>query len=131
MGAVIPSLSVDGFITNQDELMLKLFEHFKASDKSQSNFYSEVASLKYIINEYNETDEIKRIIVETLNTMYLRYFSSVDVDVTGNEDDSMLNLFISISTISVNGTKHNLSLSMSGMKNNIATFEIQQDGVRS
>lgn len=131
MAAVIPSLSVDGFITNKDEIMIKLFEHFKSSDKSQSNFYSSVASLKYIINEYNETEDIKRLIISTLRDMYLKYFTSVDVNVTVDEVDGFLELYIDISTISENNIKHSLSLSMSGMKNNISTFEILQDKFRS
>jgi len=133
MSAVLPSLSVDGFITNQDELMIKIFEHFKASDKSQSNFYDEIGSLKFIINEHSETNEIKRLIESTLTTMYLKYFNSVDVNITvdTSDDSSLLAFYIDISTVSTDGSKHTLAISMSGMKNNIESFEILQDKLRS
>jgi len=130
MGAVIPSLSVDGFITNNDEIMLRLFEHFKASDKSQSNFYNGVASLKYIINQYNEADDIKRIISSTLTTMYSKYFASVDVSTNAVITDGAITINLDIKTVSNTGSKHMLSLSMAGMVNNIKTFEIQQDKIR-
>lgn len=50
---VIPSLTVDGFITNKRTQISKIMEYFLASDKSQSNtFYGKVYSLKGILQEY-------------------------------------------------------------------------------
>lgn len=130
MGAVIPSLSVDGFTTNNDAIVIKLFEHFKASDKSQSNFYDEVASLKYIINEHSDESDIKLLLEETLNTMYSAYYDRVDVSATVNSTGSKLDIYIDITVVSSTGTTHTLNSAMSGQKNNIASFDLQQDKIR-
>lgn len=77
---VIPSLTVDGFITNKRTQISKIMEYFLASDKSQSNtFYGKVYSLKGILQEYVNPHDIANAIKNQLTEMCLRHFTSVEV----------------------------------------------------
>lgn len=80
---VIPSLTVDGNITNKDLQMKKLFQYFLASDYSQSNqFYGKIASLKYILATYTDSADISLEIKKALNSLYTDFFDSVSVTVS-------------------------------------------------
>lgn len=80
---VIPSLTVDGNITNKDLQMKKLFQYFLASDYSQSNqFYGKIASLKYILATYTDSTDISLEIKRVLNSLYADFFDSVSVTVS-------------------------------------------------
>lgn len=80
---VIPSLTVDGNITNKDLQMKKLFQYFLASDYSQSNqFYGKIASLKYILATYTDSTDISLEIKRVLNSLYTDFFDSVSVTVS-------------------------------------------------
>ena len=49
MKAKLPMLNRNGWIENKEIVIDKLFEHFLASEYSQTNLlYGEVASLKFI-----------------------------------------------------------------------------------
>ena len=77
---VIPSLTVEGFITNKRTQITKIMEYFLASDKSQSNtFYGKVYSLKGILQEYSSPSDISNAIKSQLTDMCLHHFDSVEV----------------------------------------------------
>lgn len=84
---VIPSLTVEGFITNKRTQISKIVEYFLASDKSQSNtFYGKVYSLKGILQEYSSPSDIASAIKSQLTEMYLHHFDSVEVLTDVSED---------------------------------------------
>lgn len=84
---VIPSLTVEGFITNKRTQISKIVEYFLASDKSQSNtFYGKVYSLKGILQEYSSPSDIASAIKSQLTEMCLHHFDSVEVLTDVSED---------------------------------------------
>ena len=84
---VIPSLTVEGFITNKRTQISKIVEYFLASDKSQSNtFYGKVYSLKGILQEYSSPSDISSAIKSQLTEMCLHHFDSVEVLTDVSED---------------------------------------------
>ena len=84
---VIPSLTVEGFITNKRTQISKIVEYFLASDKSQSNtFYGKVYSLKGILQEYSSPSDIASTIKSQLTEMCLHHFNSVEVLTDVSED---------------------------------------------
>lgn len=86
---VIPSLTVEGFITNKRTQISKIMEYFLASDKSQSNtFYGKVYSLKGILQEYSSPADIASAIKSQLTEMCLHHFDSVEVLTDVSEDMS-------------------------------------------
>lgn len=113
MSNAIPSLSINGFITNNNSIMVKLYEYFLTSEYSQSNtFYGEIASLKYILQHYTGLEEIKVAIREALTTMYLRYFATVIVDVTISETDSKTTYLVDMVVTDSKGTVNKLTNSI-------------------
>lgn len=84
---VIPSLTVEGFITNKRTQISKIMEYFLASDKSQSNtFYGKVYSLKGILQEFSSPGDISNAIKSQLTEMCLYHFTSVEVLTDVSED---------------------------------------------
>lgn len=99
MIGTIPTLTLDGFVNNKNAQMGKLFEYFLASDYSQSNvFYRDISSLKYLITEYKDSQELKREIENTLSKLYKRHFDNVSVlaEVKESELSSTTELLINI-----------------------------------
>jgi hypothetical protein len=95
----IPTLSRDGFITNKNIVIKKLFEYFLTSEYSQSNtFYRNISSMKYILSTNKDPYKLKETMENTLLTLYKRYFTVVDViiDVSENDDSSTIDLTINI-----------------------------------
>lgn len=127
MGNVLPLLSVDGFVTSKDMLMVKLYEHFKAADKSQSTiFKDEVVSLKYIINNSKDDIDIKTDLEKSLTILYGNYFKSVTVIVTIDNVGSSKNIGIDIQVVDYDQLTYALSLSASAVNNNLVTYDTQQ-----
>jgi len=124
----IPALSVEGFITNKPLMVVKLYEHFLASDFSQSNiFYGEIASMKYIISEATTADDLKTMATEALEKMYLRYFPSVVVGTIIDETDSNISLTINIVVTDTDGKIYKLNRIMSSTDNHISNFDLKQE----
>ena len=131
MKPAIPSLSVNGWIKDSRNILLKLYEYFLTSEFSQSNIYlNEIASLKYIIKKSNNPDEIVVIIKETLETMYTRYFQSVIVTVDYELVDSTDVYKINIDVIDDENKTYSLNRETSITKNNIITMDQQQIDIR-
>ena len=84
---VIPSLTVEGFITNKRTQISKIVEYFLARNKSKSNtFYGKVYSLKGILQEYSSPGDIASAIKSQLTEMCLHHFDSVEVLTDVSED---------------------------------------------
>ena len=76
----IPSLSSDGFITNKNLQMTKLFGYFMAADYSQSTFFKHrVMSLKYVLAQYPKPADAALGIKTALTTLYSKYYDKVTV----------------------------------------------------
>ena len=77
---VVPTLTIDGFVSNRNLIMTKLFEYFLASDANQSTmFYGKICSLKNIIKQEGTPSKIESRIASDLKALYLNFFTSVDV----------------------------------------------------
>lgn len=85
----IPSLTLDGFITNKNAQMKKLFEYFLASEYSQSNtFQGKISSLQFILANDKDAIATVDLIRTTLISLYKSCFDTVDVVVNYDESDS-------------------------------------------
>lgn len=125
MADVVPSLTRNGFISNKNEQMKKLFEYFLASDYSQSNTFSnKIASLKYIMTTYKDSSEVKREIEKALRLLYQAHFDTVSPSITVYEDasNSVIRYNINISAVH-DGTTYTIDRSIDSSLANIATYE--------
>ena len=100
MSNVIPSLSLDEWVSDEYGILIKLFEFFITCNKSQSVFYyNEIYSLKKAVSYGYEPEKIIDEIKSTLTSLYLTYFERVDVFVTpmnSNSDDSFIYLNVDL-----------------------------------
>ena len=100
MSNVIPSLSLDEWVSDEYGILIKLFEFFITCNKSQSVFYyNEIYSLKKAVSYGYEPEKIINEIKSTLTSLYLTYFERVDVFVTpmnSNSDDSFIYLNVDL-----------------------------------
>ena len=100
MKNAVPHLSIDGWITNKKIKCNKIFEYFITSEYSQSvTFNGKISSLKYLLAEYNDIDVFKGNLINTLTTLYKRYFDIVDVIVEVSLDESVATYNINIDII--------------------------------
>lgn len=83
MKSMIPTLTTDGYVTNKNIIMRKLWEYFVTSEYSQSNtFYAKVSSLKWLIASHKVSSELSRSVEDSLVALYKRYFDNVECDAT-------------------------------------------------
>ena len=126
---VIPTLSLDGCIATSDIKIVKIFEHFLASEKDQSNIFNGyIASLKYILDEYSNVNDIEEGITLTLTGIYTRYFDSVDIEVNVDDNDdkeSTYNISIDIDVMDEYGNKYSLSRSLENINSEVYSFDEQ------
>ncbi|MGE3592509.1 MAG: hypothetical protein AB7G52_08465 [Arcobacter sp.] len=129
MIGTIPTLTLDGFVNNKNAQMGKLFEYFLASDYSQSNvFYRDISSLKYLITEYKDSQELKRVIENTLSKLYKRHFDNVSVlvEVKESELSSTTELLINI-TADNDGKQYYLAKDIKQSNGEIDNYESMLD----
>lgn len=133
MKPVLPHLSVEGFIESSQILMIKIFEHFLASDYSQSTTYvGNVSSMKYILFNHKDNLELNRVLTNTLEELYGRYFPNVEVTVIIDESDlSTDKISIDVLTIDSLGVENRLSKAVTTMNNNIVNFDTLLDEMYS
>lgn len=111
MKSSIPSLTLNGFITNKDMQMGRLFTYFLASDYLQSNlFHGDIASLKWILAQDNDSYTTKALIMDNLTKLYRAYFDSVEVnvDLKMEEEPGFDNYYVDINCTD-DGTVYNLN----------------------
>lgn len=96
----IPTLTLDGFVTNKKAQMVKLFEYFLASDKSQSNVFNDIQSLKYILTQNKNMSDLKTALDRAIMDLYKPFFTNVTPDVIIKESDTsnVINIYINIKT---------------------------------
>ena len=125
MVGAIPHLSVDGWIKNKEIIMLKLFEHFIASEYSQSNIYQgTVVSLKYLTHNHTEVYDLQQAISLALTKMYEAYFKHVEVIITVKEvDTANLDISIDIDAMDYDDVRYSLSKSISEIDGKVHNFD--------
>lgn len=96
----IPTLTLDGFVSNKKAQMVKLFEYFLASNKSQSNVFNNIQSLKYILTQNKNMSDLKTALDRAIMDLYKPFFTNVTPDVIIKESDtsSVINIYINIKT---------------------------------
>jgi len=125
---VVPVLGLDGFESDGQAIMLKLYEYFRSSDHSQSNtFMGGISSMKYIVAESDRADTLKRLLEEELDTMYTPYFDSLVIDVQVTDLDNGMSATIDISGVDQFGKSCTLSSSVQTQNNNIVNYDQQQE----
>lgn len=78
----LPTLTLDGFVTNKQIMLSKIWEYFLTSEYSQSNvFHGDIFSFKYIMATASGQLECSRIIEENLSNLFRKYYETVLVDV--------------------------------------------------
>lgn len=106
MTSCLPTLTLDGFVTNKQIMFYKIWEYFLTSEHSQSNTFN-VASYKYIMAtafENSDTQSIARSMEGALESLYKKYYDNVKVDCETVDDTETNTLKVRISiTVSDNG----------------------------
>jgi len=122
---VLPSLSVDGWVGNKNAQMGKLFEHFLASEYSQSNtFYGNISSLKYLIATYDDIHVLATEIEKALDKLYINYYDSVTVSVTVDDTTSDSQVDFAINIIATyNNIRYGLAKDIKESNGNIINFD--------
>lgn len=124
MAAKIPTLSLSGWLAAPEVKMNKLFEHFMASEYSQSNFhYGQVASLKYLIATTTDHTELRNNIINALRTLYLNHFDTAEVavDVGDINNKGLTPIVVSIS-VTENGNTYTLRKAVEGKLGSAINF---------
>lgn len=98
----LPMLSSEGWVTDPNTLMTRLFSHMFLTDEAQSNNYLGVLSLQYITLTYG--DNIGLFIEKAttaIRSYYERYFDSAEVEINLYEDEGSKQSY----TIMINAVK--------------------------
>ena len=119
MEVVLPTLTIAGFVTDENVIMSRLYEYFLTTQNSQSVLYSYYINSYYSAIKDNSVDEsiVKENIGSSLSTLYSNYFTNVEVDIslTSRDDSggSVFSLGIRLTCDSIkDGTKYYLNKSM-------------------
>ena len=126
----IPSLSTDGFITNKNLQMTKLFGYFMAADYSQSTFFKgKVHSLKYILAQYPNPGSAAMAIQTSLKNLYGNYYDKVNAYVEQQDTGGgIVKLMIDVQCIDSNPYKqYNLYKEIKTKDGNMVEYENSLD----
>jgi len=123
---VVPTMSLDGFVTDENLKIVKIYQYFLTTLKSQSIIYADT-TISYdstIKVNITNTNAVANDLEMSLSELYLRYYTDVDVNVEVTESDKSNNIgalidikivkddksyTLSKSISIVNGKLHNLS----------------------
>ena len=124
MKIVVPTLSRDGYISNTEDTMRKIFEYYLVSQYSQSNtFRGEVVSVTYDLEMGANIGDKRDNINRSLSKLFTRYFDNPVIDVNiDTKHDPKLNITIKISVI-INNRTYILSNNISSTKNIINSID--------
>jgi len=124
MAIVVPTLSRDGYITNIEDTMRKIFEYYLVSQYSQSDtFRGEVVSITYDLEMGNNIGDKRDNINRSLSKLFTRYFINPTIDVNiDSSKGSTITIAIKITTI-INNKTYILSNIVSSHKNIITSID--------
>ena len=131
MKAKLPMLNRNGWIENKEIVIDKLFEHFLASEYSQTKLlYGEVASLKFILASSANIDSIRHDIISALNTLFSKYFDTVSVYVNVVSDEKTgTNIFNISMEIKDDGETYTLYKAVETRLGKITKFNQEQEAL--
>lgn len=91
MANSLPTLSMDGNISDPIQKADRLLAYFFTSDAHQSNAWQgSIASLPYIIKECaNNPHEVATMATSVLNQLFDNYYDSVNCDIETSKLDSL------------------------------------------
>lgn len=134
MNPTVPALQVDGFVVNKDAILVKTFEYFLTSDYSQSTtFRGGVASLKYLIANYEDTYSLKNDIISSLTRMYGAYFKTplINVDIVETDDTAVIKYIIDVKCWDDDGVMHSLSKEITEYAKQILNYDTLIDDLNN
>ena len=113
MTKIVPTLTMDGFVSYTPHMLSKLYEYFLTANYSQTvAYYGDISSLDYLVKKNsNNIDELKNDIHDTLNTLLSRYWGIVEVEsdiVKLEEDKELYTINISIKVTDDTGAIYTL-----------------------
>lgn len=98
MTSAVPTLTMDGFVTNKNLMVAKLWSYYLTSDHSQSTtFGGLVQSLKYDLFSSEIDSMLTSNIEKSLEELYGNYFDKVKADVIVKTDKDTNTQYASIS----------------------------------
>jgi len=113
--ATLPTLSSNGWLTDETLMMGTLFNYFKTSKYNQSTtYFGNISSLPFLIKKYaDDLDTLSSQIETSLVNLYGRYYSSSDVIVVISElsadNKTVLKIDMEVTTTNVSGKMFKLS----------------------
>jgi len=119
---ILPTLTLNGFVEDENLKMTKIFEYFLTTQFSQSFIYTNYMESydKVIQNSPTDMDKIKLNIMEALTKLYSRYYDDVEVEVDIKKEGNTLtrhSIFIDVkTTIDNNNYYLNKSINVSNSK---------------
>lgn len=128
MNSCLPTLTLDGFVTNKQIMFYKIWEYFLTSEKSQSNVFSGINSYKYIMATAFETsniDGIARSMEGSLTNLYKKYYDNVKVDceVADDTETNTLKVRISITVSDTGGTTYRLARELENTNGELKNYD--------
>ena len=123
---VVPTMSLDGFVNDENLKIVKIYQYFLTTLKSQSVIYVDT-TISYdstIKVNITNTNAVANDLEMSLSELYLRYYTDVEVnvEVTENDESNSIGALIDIKIVKddksytlsksisiVNGKLHNLS----------------------
>lgn len=136
MKSVVPTFTTSGFVSDINIMLVKIYEYFITSQKSQSSsFYTDIISLPYILQvNGNDFDNITSECISSLKKVCSEYWSNVTVDASiskidnnGNESN---NLFINIE-VTEDGKTYYLDKSITIKESKVVGMDNALDYLRS
>lgn len=98
MTSSVPTLTMDGFVTNKNLMVAKLWAYYLTSDHSQSTTFSGyVQSLKYDLLSSDIDSMLTKNIESSLEELYGNYFDKAKADVVLKTDKDTNTQYASIS----------------------------------
>lgn len=124
MAIVVPTLSRDGYISNVEDTMRKIFEYYLVSQYSQSDtFRGEVVSITYDLEMGNNVGDKRDNINRSLSKLFTRYFFNPTIDVNIDTSKEPIIIITIKVTVIINNKTYILSNTVSSQKNIITSID--------
>lgn len=124
MTIVMPTMTTDGFVSDINTMLIKVYDYFLTSNYSQTVlFYKNISSLKYILNRYkDDVDTLKGAIIESLQLMTNGMFEDIEITVAVNDTGGTMYISIEMS-VTDNGEMYTLSKAVDVMPDGTISTE--------
>lgn len=126
-----PALTDEGWVTDKQTIMEKLFLYYITSEKSQSSlFRNDVKSLRYTLQQHKEEYYIKENIKNDLDALYGSFFPIVEVIVETETTDSKADFIINVICYDSNKEKYSLQRILDYKESAINNFQNLLESIR-